>query len=73
MSGERLAKLEWLRDTYQTAIEGGLEPRDLAAVGSRLEKVLAEIDGLTDDTSDLSDELARRRSERLARSGTEDG
>lgn len=69
MTGRR-EKLEWLRDTYQRAIEEGLEPRDLAAVGSRLEKVLAEIDGLETDDSDLDDELAARRSERLARAET---
>lgn len=73
MTGDRLLKLEWLRDTYQRAIEEGLEPRDLAAVGSRLEKVLAEIDGLTDDDSDLADEVAAKRSERVARTGTQGG
>lgn len=37
---------------------------------SRLEKVLAELDGLSDD-SDLDDELAARRVERLARAEAE--
>lgn len=69
MSGRR-EKLEWLRDTYQRAIEQGLEPRDLAAVGSRLEKVLAELDGLETDDGAFDDELAARRSERLARAET---
>lgn len=72
-TGDRLSKLEWLRDTYQAAIEEGLPPRDLAAVGARLEKVLAEIDGLTNDDSDLADELASKRAERVARTGTEGG
>lgn len=66
-TGDRMVKLRWLRDTYVAAIESGLEPRDLAAVGSRLEKVLAEIDALSDpEEHDAVDELKGRRAARLA-------
>lgn len=66
-SGNRLATLRALRDRLAREIDRDPEPRDLAALSSRLEKVLAEIDGLSGpEEHDAVDELRRKRAERLA-------
>ena len=59
--------LEAQRDRLVRTIEGGVEPRDLAALSRELRLVLAELEGLKGtDAGDLDDELERRR---LARRG----
>jgi len=71
--GDRLKTLEALRDFYARTLDGlsGLTIRDAAAIGGRLEKVLAEIEGLADpEDHDVVDELRRKRAERLAGTGT---
>jgi hypothetical protein len=69
--GDRLKTLEALRDRLAEEIDKGPEPRDLAALSSRLEKVLAEIDGLGGVEGDAVDEIKAQRVKRLAGTGTE--
>lgn len=66
-SGSRREALEALRDRYAAEIDAGPPARDLAAVGRRLEAVLAELDSLKEtNDGDLANELDRRR---LAKQG----
>ena len=61
----RVEGLVALRDRLALEIDSNPEPRDLAALSTRLEKVLEQIDGLKEsDGGDLDDELERRRLEK---------
>lgn len=67
----RRATLVALRDALAEAIDEKPEPRDLAALSLRLEKVVAELDGLPDEAGkgSVSDALAARRKAKQAASG----
>jgi len=70
-SGDRRATLEALRDKLAATIDSWVEPKELAALSLRLERVLEELDGLSDDADrDIADELRAKRAERLAASGS---
>lgn len=68
--GDRRATLEALRDVLAAAIDAGPEPRDLASLVLRLEKVVAELDSLpVDGKGSLGDALAARRKAKQAAAG----
>ncbi len=73
-TGDRLETLRALRDRLADEIDAGPEPRDLAALSTRLERVLEQIGELgDDDNGDIVDELRSKRAERLAATGSEGG
>ena len=69
---DRRSGLEALRDYYAACLDEGPPARDVAAIGRRLESVLAELEALKepDDVDALDDELARKRADRLADTGS---
>lgn len=69
-SGRRDA-LVALRDTLAGAIDAGPEPRDLAALSLRLERVLEELEGLGDPVGreSVKDALAARRAAKKTAAG----
>jgi hypothetical protein len=62
--------LEALRDRLAVEIDKNPEPRDLAALSMRLEKVLAEVDALGGVEGDAVDDIKAQRVKRLAGTGT---
>jgi hypothetical protein len=59
--------LEALRDVLAEAIDANPEPRDLAALVLRLEKVVADLEGLVGVGSESrTDALAERRRRKAA-------
>lgn len=71
-TGDRRAILEALRDKLAEAIDEGPEPKDLAALSLRLEKVTADLDALptpvpVDQTWETR--LAARRAAKQTASG----
>lgn len=72
-TGDRRATLEALRAKLAATIDGWVEPKELAALSMRLERVLEQLDDLgSSESHDAVDDLRRKRAERLARTGSED-
>lgn len=71
-SGDRLATLRSLRDLLAAEIEGCESTRDLAALVTRLQSVLSEIEALSpaEEKGDVVDEIAKRRAARRAGAAT---
>ena len=67
-TGSRLETLQSLRDLLAREIESCESSRDLAALVTRLQSVLSEIEALApaEQKGDVVDEIAKRRAARRA-------
>lgn len=71
-AGNRLETLQSLRDLLAREIESCESSRDLAALVTRLQSVLSEIETLApaEQKGDVVDEIAKRRAARRAGAAT---
>ena len=67
--GDRLATLEALRGRLADAIDRETDPRDLAALALRHQRVLSDIAELGGRTNEETDDLAARRDAKLSAAG----
>ena len=65
-SGDRTRALIALRREIATAIAAGPEPKELAALSLRLERVLEQIDAAGGATNEERDDLAAKRRAKLS-------